>query len=245
MTDTETDNAIWQKPDRKRELVAQLQRINQHHYEAADALDKKAMELLRYSSAFLAIVITISVSIAQTKNNGDDVSTYFIIGFLILLILYVAHVFYVLFVVTPMEFAHVPGVPTADNEVYYETMMLKYIRPETDDAYLDKLIVDYVGVQETVDGEGPFDGAIQINQKQIRRKADQVEQAKRLLSLMTVGAVFTILLNTDPQWLFFTAMLVSLVLTAVLIYQRQRMMDIGERLVGRIRKRFSKGANTI
>lgn len=243
MANTEIDNTIWQKPDRKRELIAQLERINQHHYEAADALDKKAMELLRYSSAFLAIVITISVTIAQTRDNEGDVSTYFIIGFLILLILYVVHVFYVLVVVTPIEFAHVPGVPTADNEVYYETMMLKYIRPESDDAYLDKLIVDYVGVQETVEGEGPFDGAIQFNQQQIRRKADQVEQAKRLLSLMTVGAVFTILLNTEPEEVFFTAMLVSLGLTAGLIYQRQRIITIGEGLVGRIRKRFSKKSN--
>jgi len=138
----------------KRELVLDLKYALRAKFDAGDMLDKRAIELFKFSSAVLGIVGGLGVVL---KAIPDD--EWLAIGFAILLILYIAHTIFLWLVIKPSEYALPPGLPqVTDTLASFED---DYINGGIE-GYLEQMIMDLAGDDEIT---GAVLDAERVNEK--------------------------------------------------------------------------------
>ncbi len=175
MSDPET---VYNNVERKRELVESLKNLQGFYLAASDALDKKAWDILRVTTATFGIVSAIQINLVSDNTPG-----LFWAGLLGVLILYSLQVREVLATIRPTSWALVPGVE--DNDFRYETLVDKYVATAgehiSEDDYLNQLIADYIGCIDVHDNTTIRHGSIQKIEKNNKIKAQHVNQAAKLL----------------------------------------------------------------
>jgi len=92
--------------DAKRQLVADLKIILDAKFEARDSLEGRAIELFKFSSVILGIVAGLGISISEIHGNMA-----LVFGFVLLIVVYFLHVFFLIRVFNPSLYSIVPGIP--------------------------------------------------------------------------------------------------------------------------------------
>lgn len=164
---------IYDKPTRKKELVELLKKQLDFHESASDALDSKAMELLKFTSALLGLFSVFQTSLA--RGRSDVV--------LVLLGFYVLQAVLVMLAVRPRQWRAIPGSP--QGEISYEVLMQDYVSLD-DSRYFDQLIADYAGAGGKI-------GAIQLAQRHNQAKGRRIFVAAVLLCLIIILAVVSVI----------------------------------------------------
>jgi hypothetical protein len=181
---------VYRNIERKRELVAMLKTLLEGLETANDALDKKAWDILSVTSATFGIVSAIEIT-QKVPSSG----LRFWVASAVVLGLYLWQVVEVLAAVGPMTWHKVPG--GARGQLSFEVLLKKYILPEDEDEYLNKLIVDYVGKVDPENRDEIIPGAIQQHQKNNEKKAKHVRKAGWLLGFIVAGLIVVALMSTN------------------------------------------------
>lgn len=172
-----TDNQeVYHKPERKRELIRSLQNSLDAQLKASEELDSKAWQIMGVASA------TFGIAGALIFTNKDfPAGASFKWGVLAAIVLYLCLLVEILQTIKPLMWHSVPG--GEDGKISFESLLEKYIYPETEDEYLDKLIVDYVG-KETPHVVG---GALQHAQDNNAKKSEHIRRASLLLGMIILA----------------------------------------------------------
>jgi len=166
------------KTERMRELVGSLKELLEAQVNAAEALDKKAWDILNVTSATFAI----GTAVVSNKTNLQPA---FWVAFAGVIVAYLFLVGEVWFTIQPIEWMYVPGA-TNDRDKFLET----YVAP-SDWRYLDELIIGYTGKTEkdATGKEKHEKGAIETAIDNNKKKAKHVRWAGFLLGMIVLGIV--------------------------------------------------------
>lgn len=171
---------LYNNVERKREIVAGLQGLQDFQLKAAESLDSKAWNILNVTSATFGIVSAILSSLVSDKTPA-----LFWLGLVAVLGLYLIQVYTIFQAIKPIQWFIVPG---AEPVTRYDTLMNKYIASEnlplTEDEYLNQLIADYAGNLSIKDGETTVFGSIQKIEANNRRKADSIRMSALLIGII-------------------------------------------------------------
>ncbi len=181
---------VYNNIDRKRELVESLKEVLEAQFEAAEALDTKAWNVLSVTSATLGIASSIQVILI-----GKSAELSFWIGLAVVLFLYLWQVREVLAAVKPLTWHLVPGV--ADGEISFRKLMEKYVGTD-ESTYLNKLIVDYAGKIDPDNEDRLLPGAIQVALSNNVVKKKHIIRAARLLGAIIAGLIIMAVLARWP-----------------------------------------------
>jgi len=171
MTDQES---VYNNPKRQRELIGMLEKRLQSKFETANALDKKAWDILGVGSATLGVVSVLQIV------GIDDLTALFWVGLVVVLLTYLLLVYEVLGVIAPMVWSGVPE-PLEWSPDQWNEFLDKYMIPEDRD-YLYTLFMDYLGSRQKR-------GALQIAEDNNREKAKHIRRASRTLGALIVGLI--------------------------------------------------------
>jgi hypothetical protein len=167
---------LYNKPERKRELVVQLEAMLVEYRKASDTLDSKAWEILKVASATFGVVSALEITLST-----GTLQLQFWLALLFALLVYSWLIFEVLCVISPQEWRLVPG--TEQGVLSYEDLVIKYV-PIDDNKYLDKLIVDYAGKKDPDNPNKLLSGAIQHTESLNSYKGKHIKRAAVSLAIL-------------------------------------------------------------
>lgn len=172
---------VYNKPERKRELIKLIVDIEDNIHSASKALETKAWELLRVASATFGIVATFQVALV-----GDEVNPTFWLMLIFVLMCYIILVYWVIQAVRPHDWQYVPG--TENHELVFESLLKKYVYHD-ENEYLDRLIVDHIGKFNGENNQSIIKGALQKNKKINDQQANAVRWATYWLVALIGGLI--------------------------------------------------------
>jgi uncharacterized membrane protein YecN with MAPEG domain len=167
---------LYNKPERKRELVAFLQKQLETYLDRSDKLDAKA------SALFNTVNAVVGLAFALIVIAGDDINIAFFVLLLAALVIYLLHTWLVIRTQKPRDFGVVPYARD-DGDDTFVPFMVKYVAPD-DDEYLDRLIVDYIGKRDE-DGN-LLPGVLQTAQQALAVKKRTYDWASYLVPILIV-----------------------------------------------------------
>lgn len=181
-----------QNLNHKRHMVASLERMLAEKLTAAQDLENKARETLKFASEGLGILSFLGIVIA------DALAHPFILGgIVVVFVLYLFLFDQVRRAVKPQVYKLVPGIPKPKDRGDWADFEATYLL-EGEEDYLDQLIVDYAG-----DGESS-EGAIWRAEHFNSQKAKHIERASFVLTLIVIvlllmaGIAIYLKLSTTP-----------------------------------------------
>jgi hypothetical protein len=155
MNDLTTTNIT----EAKRQFVADLKVMLDLKLKSADKIEAKAVELFKFSSTTLGIVAGLKITLPKIQ---DDI--LLTIGFVVLIVVYCVHVYFMYHVFRPTVYFIVPGIPRLANSYTYNEFRQDYI-DSGEDGYLEQQITDLAGTDEI---SGVIEDAEIANQTKVK-----------------------------------------------------------------------------
>ena len=140
----------------KRQIVADLKLMLEMRFKWSDAIEHKAIELFKFSSAIVAIIAGLGLTVSEIRDEPS-----LVIGFILLFIVYLIHITCLYRVMRPGVYSTVPGIPHLATT--YDDFYASYIG-KGEDGYLVQMISDLGGTDDAP-------GAIEKNEKRNAEKA--------------------------------------------------------------------------
>jgi hypothetical protein len=163
----------------KRTLANDLRAALQTRLEFSDAIEKKAIELFKFSSAILGIASGLGISLTNLPNRS-----YLLWGFVILAIIYILQIVSLWLVLRPSTYTIPPGLPRVTDT--YDSFIEDYIG-DGEQGYLDQIIIDLAGIDDI---SGAIEDAEDTNRKKINGLIWMgLAFASTILGLLVMSAV--------------------------------------------------------
>ena len=172
---------VYHELKRKAAIVEELKALFKAQVEASRSLEEKAWGILRTTSTTIGFASGLSIALAK-----DTLMTWVAALFVVILLLYVYQLWAFRQVIKPREWFYVPG--GEGGQLSPDVFDKRYIK-QSEEEYLEQLLVDYVGERERDRGSRQ-EGAIQNAQKYNSIKASGVE--KMVVSLWLIVVVFIV-----------------------------------------------------
>lgn len=156
--------------EHKLHLISALHTVLVTNMNTGPALDDKAWNILRFTSAAFGVAIAIA-----TLNKDTIDGTLFALGLIVALFIHMLQMWFLWKAIQPHEYVMPPGVPSENFSI--DDFDSRYYTVTTED-YLFYLVVDYIGTDK-------LPGAIQMAQAVNAKKTTY-------LNLMTLCLMATI-----------------------------------------------------